>query len=122
MVRQIETRLQKLEAVAQAVAADDPDGVDAKFGLSKMNDTELKNFGHELNLNILSREDCAHMHDDARRKLEAMEDEVRKHVLENREPDMAARIAKNLEYYGGVRPEWWQPHWEWLAEAWGIAT
>ena len=123
-MRQIESRLQKLETVAAVTAAEDPYGIDAKFGLSKMNDTELKHFWHELTLSIVNHSDSTpEMIAAAKAELEAMEAEVRKHVLENREPELAAIIAKNLaEYYGGVRPAWWGPDWGALAEAWGLSV
>ena len=83
---QIETRLSRLEKVAPA---SDP------FGLKKMSDDELEGFCRDLCMSILSREDSAEMHAEARAYLEKMDREARKWAEFYSRPDIAAACAKN---------------------------
>ena len=85
-MRQIETRLARLEKIA-------PDG--DPFGLKKMSDDELVAFCRDLYVSILSREDCGELHTGARAQLEQMDHEACKWAEFYSRPDIAAACAKN---------------------------
>ena len=86
-MRQIETRLSKLE---KAAPGSDP------FGLKKMSDDELDGFCRHLYVTILSREDCPELHAGVRAQLAKMDREARKLAEFFSRPDIAAACAKKL--------------------------
>ena len=85
-MRQIETRLSRLEKIA-------PDG--DPFGLKKIGDHELEGFCRDLYVSILGREDCSELHAGARAQVEQMDREARIWAEFYSRPDIAAACAKN---------------------------
>jgi len=85
-MRQIETRLSRLEKTAPG---GDP------LGLKKLSDEELERVCRDLYVSILGREDCAELHAGASAQLEQMDHEARKWVEFYSRPDIAAACAEN---------------------------